>query len=39
MKGLALRKGRKGDRIKVENSNSNRVLYGTVVDSDLVLIE
>jgi flagella basal body P-ring formation protein FlgA len=39
MKGLALKKGRKGDRIKVENSNSNRVLYGTVVDSDLVLIE
>jgi flagella basal body P-ring formation protein FlgA len=39
MKGLALKKGRKGDRIKVENSNSSRVLYGTIVDSDLVLID
>jgi flagella basal body P-ring formation protein FlgA len=39
MKGSALKKGRKGDRIKVENSNSNRVLYGTIVDSDLVLID
>jgi flagella basal body P-ring formation protein FlgA len=39
MKGLALRKGRKGDRIKVENSNSSRVLFGTIVDSDIVLID
>jgi flagella basal body P-ring formation protein FlgA len=39
MKGLALKKGREGDRIKVENSNSSRVLYGTIVDSDLVLID
>jgi flagella basal body P-ring formation protein FlgA len=39
MKGLALKKGRKGDRIKVENSNSSRVLFGTIVDSDLVLID
>jgi flagella basal body P-ring formation protein FlgA len=39
MKGLALKKGRKGDRIKVENSNSSKVLYGTIVDSDLVLID
>jgi flagella basal body P-ring formation protein FlgA len=39
MKGFALKKGRKGDRIKVKNSNSDKVLYGTIVDSDLVLID
>lgn len=38
MKGIALKKGRKGDNIKVKNSSSNRVLYGTIVHSDLVLI-
>ena len=39
MKGFALKKGRKGDRIKVKNSNSDKVLYGTIVESDLVLID
>ena len=39
MTGIALKKGREGDRIKVKNSNSNRVLYGTIIDSDLVLID
>lgn len=38
MKGIALKKGRKGDVIKVKNSSSNRVLFGTVVHADLVLI-
>jgi flagella basal body P-ring formation protein FlgA len=38
MKGIALKKGRKGDSIKVKNSSSNRVLYGTIIHSDLVLI-
>lgn len=38
MKGIALKKGRKGDVIKVRNSSSNRVLFGTVVHADLVLI-
>lgn len=39
MKGFALKKGRKGDRIKVKNGKSNKVLYGRIVDSDLVLID
>lgn len=39
MKGFALKKGRKGDRIKVKNSSSNKVRYGTVVQSDLVLVD
>ena len=39
MNGIALKKGRKGDRIKVKNSNSNKVLYGRVAGSDLVLID
>lgn len=39
MNGIALKKGRKGDRIKVKNSNSNKVLYGRVAASDLVLID
>ena len=38
MKGTALKKGRKGDVIKVKNSSSNRVLFGTVIHADLVLI-
>lgn len=39
MKGVALKKGRKGDRIKVKNSNSEKELYGRVASSDLVLID
>lgn len=38
MKGIALKKGRKGDTIKVKNSSSNRILYGTIVHGDLVRI-
>ncbi len=38
MKGIALKKGRKGDTIKVKNSSSNRVLYGTIVHADLIRI-
>ncbi len=38
MKGLALKKGRQGDTIKVKNSSSNKVLFGTIVDADLVLV-
>ena len=39
VKGLALKKGRKGDKIKVKNGSSNKVLYGTIVHSDLVLVD
>lgn len=38
MKGIALKKGRKGDGIKVKNSSSNKVLFGTIIHRDLVLI-
>jgi flagella basal body P-ring formation protein FlgA len=38
MKATALKKGRKGDLIKVKNNSSNRVLFGTVVHADLVLV-
>ena len=38
MKGIALKKGRKGDVIKVKNSSSNKVLFGTVIHSDLVSV-
>jgi flagella basal body P-ring formation protein FlgA len=39
MKGQALKKGRQGDRIKVQNSSSGKVLYGTIISSDLVLVD
>jgi len=39
MKGLALKKGRQGDTIKVKNSSSNRVLFGTIIHADLVLVK
>ncbi|MEH6447864.1 MAG: flagellar basal body P-ring formation chaperone FlgA [Oleispira sp.] len=39
MKGTALKKGRKGDKIKVKNSSSNKVLFGTIVNADLILID
>lgn len=39
MKGFALKKGRKGDKIKVKNKSSGKVLYGTVMSSDLVHID
>ena len=39
MKGIALKKGRKGDIIKVKNGKSNKVLYGRVVDANSVLID
>jgi flagella basal body P-ring formation protein FlgA len=38
MKGIALKKGRKGDSIKVKNSSSNKGLFGTIIHRDLVLI-
>jgi flagella basal body P-ring formation protein FlgA len=38
MKGIALKKGRKGDSIKVKNSSSNKVLFGIIIHRDLVLI-
>jgi flagella basal body P-ring formation protein FlgA len=39
MNGFALKKGRKGDKIKVKNGSSNKVRYGTIVHSDLVLVD
>lgn len=39
MKGLALKKGRQGDKIKVKNSSSGKMLYGTIVSPDLVLVD
>lgn len=39
MKGLALKKGRQGDKIKVKNSSSGKVLYGTIISADVVLID
>ncbi len=39
MKGLALKKGRKGDKIKVKNSSSGKILYGTVLSANFVLID
>ena len=39
MKGLALKKGRQGDKIKVKNSSSGKVLYGTIITPDLVLVD
>lgn len=39
MKGIALKKGRKGDKIKVKNSSSEKILYGKILSSELVLID
>lgn len=39
MKGQALKKGRQGDKIKVKNSSSGKVLYGTIITPDLVLVD
>ena len=39
MNGIALKKGRRGDLIKVKNSSSNKVLFGRVISSDLVLVD
>lgn len=39
MKGIALKKGRLGDKIKVKNSRSEKVLFGTIISSDTVLID
>lgn len=39
MAGEALRKGRAGERIRVRNINSGKILFGRVVSSELVLIE
>lgn len=39
MKGIALKKGREGDIIKVKNSSSEKILYGKILSSDLVLID
>lgn len=39
MKGLALKKGRQGEKIKVKNSSSGKVLYGTIITPDLVLVD
>ncbi len=39
MKGEALKKGRLGDKIKVKNSSSDKVLYGTIMSADLVLVD
>jgi flagella basal body P-ring formation protein FlgA len=39
MKGLALKKGRQGEKIKVKNSSSGKTLYGTIVSPDLVLVD
>lgn len=38
MQGIALSKGRKGDVIKVKNSRTDKVLFGTVVHADLITI-
>ena len=39
MKGQALKKGRRGDKIKVKNSSSGKVLYGTIISPDLILVD
>ena len=39
MAGEALRKGRAGERIRVRNMNSGKILFGTVISSELVLIQ
>lgn len=39
MKGEALKKGREGDKIKVRNSSSGKVLHGTIISPDLVLVD
>jgi flagella basal body P-ring formation protein FlgA len=39
MKGLALKKGRQGDKIKVKNSSSGKMFYGTIISPDLVLVD
>lgn len=39
MKAVALRDGRAGDRIRVRNLSSERVLYATVVSADLVTVD
>lgn len=38
VKGIALSKGRKGDVIKVKNSRTDKVLYGTIIHADLISI-
>jgi len=38
MKGIALSKGRKGDVIKVKNSRTDKVLFGTIIHADLISI-
>jgi flagella basal body P-ring formation protein FlgA len=39
MKGEALKKGREGDKIKVKNSSTGKVLHGTIISPDLVLVD
>jgi flagella basal body P-ring formation protein FlgA len=38
MKGISLSKGRKGDVIKVKNSRTEKVLFGTVISADLISV-
>lgn len=38
MKGIALSKGRKGDVIKVKNSRTDKVLFGTIIHANLISI-
>ena len=39
MNGIALTKGRLGERIRVRNSSSQKVLQGVVVSSERVLVQ
>ena len=38
MKGVAMSKGAIGERIKVKNTNSKRIIEGTIIDKDLISV-
>lgn len=38
MKGVAMSKGAIGERIKVKNTNSQRIIEGTIIDKDLISV-
>lgn len=38
VQGIALKKGRKGDVIKVKNSRTEKVLFGTIINAELILV-
>ena len=38
VEGIALKKGRKGDTIKVKNSRTEKVLFGTIISAELISV-